>query len=131
MMELTEDFMKLLQISITVVGVLALFFTYIQYNIIVTQDQAEREAAIFGNYLLKSSCLTYQDTKSLFSEEKLNTVNKECFNYHRGEITVELLDGTKSWTYEITSPSMGGKAEFIVSVRQSTGIKAAKLTVEL
>ena len=130
MMELTEDFLKLLEITITVVGVLAIFFTYIQYNIIVSQDEAERQAIIFGNYLLKSSCLT-DGTKSLFLETKLDSATQDCFNYHQGKITIELLDETKSWTYQITNPLVG-KAEFIVSVRMTGGsIKPAKMTVEM
>jgi hypothetical protein len=132
MMELTEDFLKLLQIAFIVTGVLAIFFTYIQYNIFVNQDKAQREAIIFGNYLLTSDCLTYENTKGLFSEGNLDTAYPACFNYNQGKITVELLDGTDSWEYEITEPSMGGEANFIVSVRlTNSNVKAAKMTVEL
>ena len=134
MMELTEDFMKLIQIAIIIVGVLAIFFTFIQYNILVTEDKAEREAITFGNYLLKSGCLTYDNTKSLFYEEKLDTIDQSCFNYHHGAVTIELLDGSKSWYYEITSPVLGGDFDFIVSVVMndaSKSIKPALMKVEL
>ena len=33
MTELTEDFLKLLQIAIVIAGILAVFLIYIQYNI--------------------------------------------------------------------------------------------------
>ena len=44
MMELTEDFLKLLQIALIVVGVLAIYFSYISYNVIIDSRGAEREA---------------------------------------------------------------------------------------
>ena len=54
-MELTEDFLKLLQIGFIVTGVLAIFFTYISYDVIVSANQAERNAISLGNSLLDNN----------------------------------------------------------------------------
>lgn len=131
MMELSEDFLKLLQIAIIVVGVLAIFFTYIQYNILVIEDKAGREAIVLGNYLLKSNCIAYENTKGLFSEEKLNNLDVACLDYDRGFITINLLDETRAWTFKISDPTLGGVADFYVSVKMGEEVKPAKMVVEL
>jgi len=134
MMELTEDFLKLLQIAFIVTGVLAIFFTYVQYNIFVTQNRAEREAIILGNFLLSSEYLTYSNTKSLFSEEKLESIDPSSFNYPYGSVKVGLLEdiGIGPWEFEIETSDLGGKADFTVAVKLKTGeIKIASMSVEL
>ena len=129
-MELTEDFLKLLQIALVVVGVLAIFFSYINYNIIVEAREAEREALILGNSLLSSNCLTYSDIKSLFSEDKLINMQSDpsCLKkqYPYGAVKVE------QWQFEIGSFNLGGEAKFNVAVRKTTGeIKPALMTVKV
>jgi hypothetical protein len=132
MMELTENFIKLLQLALVVTGVLSIFFTYIQYNLLVNQDQAGREAIILGNYLLDNKCLTYHGMKSLFDEAKLETATAGCFNYPHGSFKVELLDSSADkWSFEITENKRGGTASFTVSVMmKDTGeVKPARMTV--
>lgn len=133
MMELTEDFIKLLQLALVITGVLSIFFTYIQYNLFVNQDEAGREAIILGNYIMDNKCLTYQGMKSLFDEAKLDTADATCFNYPYGSFKVEFLDVsvTKSWSIMLYDMKRGSSAKFIVSVvMKDTGeVKPARLTV--
>jgi len=136
MMEITEDFLKLIQIAFIVTGVLAIFFTYIQYNIFVSQDRAEREAVILGNSLLSDDCLTYSNTRGLFSEEKIENANPSCFNYPYGSVTIELLEdiGIEPWNFEVGEDvKLHGESEIFVAVKlKTTGeIKAAKMMVEV
>jgi len=135
-MELTEDFLKLLQIALVVVGVLAIFFSYINYNIIVEARGAEREALILGNSLLSSDCLTYSDTKSLFSEDKLINMQSDlsCLKkqYPYGAVKIELNDLTSKWQIDIGSFDLGGEAKFDVVVRMNSGIiKPALMVVKV
>ena len=132
-MDLTENFLKLIQIALVVVGVLAIYFSYINYNITVDARSAEREALILGNNLLSDDCITY-GTKSLFSEDKLNNMLlvASCLKkqYPYGAFKVELLDLTKKWEVGIGSTNLNGEAKFNVVVRTTTGeIKPALMMV--
>jgi len=135
MMDLTENFLKLIQIALVVVGALALFFSYINYNITVDARSAEREALILGNALLSSDCLTYSDTKSLFSEDKLINMQTDssCLKkqYPYGNVKVELQDSTAKWQIDIGPTNLGGESKFNVAVRNATSgiIKPALMTV--
>lgn len=132
MMKLSEFFSKLLQIALIVVGVLAIFFTYVSYNIIISQSEAEREATILGNSLLSSDCLIYSNTKNLFSDEKLDNMvaDSSCFKYPYGVVEIGLLDLTNNWVFEIGTTDLGGEREFDVAVRNSiTGERKPALMV--
>ena len=59
MEELSEDFLKLLQMALLVVGVLSIFFIFISYNFTVSSNEADREAYVLGDALLSEKCLTY------------------------------------------------------------------------
>ena len=137
MMELTEDFLKLLQIAIVVVGVLALYFSYIGYNVTVESRTAERDALIIGNSLLSSDCLTYLGTKSLFSEDKLVNVQSDpsCLqrNYPNGTIKVQLQDLSSKWQFTIGPSNLGGETKLSVAVKMSgTGeVKPANMVVKV
>ena len=112
MMTLTEFFVKLMQITVTVGGILLIFFSYITYSVTVNTNNAEREVIVFGDLLLSSECLaqTYEGSpvKSLFTESKLQVSNAQmvsCLQYPKGEFTVRLLDGSNSWSFIITAAS--------------------------
>lgn len=126
MMELTEDFFKLLQIALVVVGVLAIYFSYVSYNVIVETRSAEREALLIGNTLLSSDCLTYSDTKSLFSEDKLNDMQSDstCLKkqYVYGNISIELQDKSNNWQINLGSSNLGGENKIYVAVRLNSGV---------
>ncbi len=133
-MDLTENLLKLIQIAIIVVGVLAIYFSYISYNITIDARSAERGALILGNSLLSNDCITY-GTKSLFSEDKLNDMlsDASCLEkqYPYGAFKVELLDFTEKWEISIGSTSLNREAKFNVAVEYvTTGeIKPALMTV--
>jgi hypothetical protein len=132
MMELTEDFVKLMEIAIVVVGTLSVFFTYLEYNITVTQDAAGRESVILGNYILDNKCLTYEGAKGLFDSSKFDSVSASCFNYPYGSFTIELWDESEEWGFVIASSDAGGEAAFTVAVRMSDGeVKPATLEVKV
>lgn len=139
MMELTEDFLKLLQIAVVVVGVLGLYFSYVSYNVTVSTREAQRGALMLGNSLLSSDCLTYYDIKSLFSEEKLNDSQNDpsCLKreYPYGLVEVDLQDSSVSpnkWQFAIGSDNMGGESTTIVAVKMNSGeIKPAYMVVKV
>ena len=128
----TTTFFKLLHLAIIVVGVLAIFFSYIEYNIFIETRESEREALLVGNSLLSNDCLTYANTKSLFSEDKLNNIYSAstCLKqqYPYGNITITL--GSTTWIIEIEDSSLGGEASFPVMIRNSiTGERKLALMV--
>jgi hypothetical protein len=136
MMELTEDFLKLIQIALIVVGALSIFFTYVTYNIIIRSNEAEREALVLGNALLSSDCLIYSDTRSLFSQDKLINMGSDpsCLKYPYGSVTVELVNAIPPhyWSFKIKDPVLDGEADFSVAVRLNTGeIKQALMKVKV
>jgi len=121
MMELTEDFIKALQLALFVIGVLGIFFVFISYNITVEATNAEKEAFVLGDVLLSSQCLTVSNTKSLFSESKLEDmqIDSSCIKYTYSKVNVTLLDGSKIWSFRLGSStsSVGIDARFIVLVQ--------------
>ena len=136
MMDLTENFLKLLQIAVIVVGVLALYFTYIGYNVKVEARTGERSAVVLGNFLLSSNCLTYGDTTSLFSEDKINNmmVDSSCIknSYPYGSVNINIIKSTKKWTFNLGTANVGGEAEFDVAVKMSSGeVNLAQMVVDV
>lgn len=136
MMDLTENFLKLLQLALIVVGVLAIYFSFISYNITIQERSVERDVMILGNFLLSNDCLTYSDTKSLFDEDKLidKTNTEDCLRqqYLFGLVDVELQDESEKWLIEITTPTTGKKEEFNVVVRMNSGeSKSAIMVVKI
>jgi transketolase N-terminal domain/subunit len=137
MMDLSENFLKLLQIALTVTGVLAIYFTFVSYNVTVQSNTASREAIILSNYLLSSGCITYSETKSLFSEDKLDSMvaNSKCLkdqNLH-GAIDVTVDGLGKSWSINIGDyANTGDKSQVNVAIKMSNGeVKTGVLTVKL
>jgi hypothetical protein len=137
MMDLSENFLKLLQIALLVTGVLALYFNFVSYNVTVQTNANDREAIILSNYLLSSSCLTYSGTKSLLSEKSLTSMqsNSKCLkdqNVH-GTITVSLDSSSTAWAINIGDyANTGSSSEVSVDVRTLSGeTKTGKLTVKL
>jgi len=136
MMDLTENFIKLLQIAIIVVGVLSIYFSYINYNITVEARKGERDAIVLGNFLLSSNCLTYGDTKSLFAEDRLIILQGDatCIGskYPFGGFIVELLDLSSKWQARMGPNDLGREAVFSVVVRMNSGeIKPATMVVKV
>ena len=78
--ELTATFVKLVQIGLVIIGALAIFFTYINYEIMVYQSSAERESYVLGNSVLTSSCFT-DGIKGLLIQRKLENYDRTCFPY--------------------------------------------------
>jgi hypothetical protein len=138
MMELSEDFIKLLQTAFLVVGTLTIFLIFIQYNITIINNEARREAYVIGDSLLGSKCLaeTYYNgvIKSLFSEDKINEMSSgsSCIKYIDYEVNITLSDKSKTWFINLGLPKRGGEAEFIVAVKMTDGeVKPAKMTVKV
>lgn len=126
---LEENFMMLVNTATIVCGTLAIFFAFVYYQITVDVSHNQREAYTFGNMILSSDCLTYQNTKALFSQGKLDAIDPTCFKYSHGNVTISLLDSSNKWSFKLGSDS-GLKAEFIVAVKLSTGeVKPANMTV--
>lgn len=133
MMDLSEDLIKLIQIGILVVGTLALYFSYINYNISVETGEAQREAIIMGNSLLSSNCLG--STRSVFDEDNLASAQSDpnCLrkSYSSGHIDVELADKSNKWSIEMgTGTTIQGQADFSVLVNTDSGLKTATMTVK-
>lgn len=136
MMELTEDFLKLLQIALIVVGVLAIYFSYVTYNVTVDARTAERDSLEIGNSLLSSSCLTYLDTNGLFSEEKLDSIQSDssCLErvYSNFSAEVDLQGSVTKWQFSVGTPGSSGTTTLSVAVKMSSGeVKPASLVVKV
>jgi len=125
--ELTEDFLKIIQIVIAIIGVLAIFLIFIQYEITVSYSEAERQSTLFGDALMGSKCLADEDLneniiKGLFLEDKLNSLSSDpaCLKniYNNGKIEIS---STKSWTIELGSTPNNVKSEFSIAIKLSNG----------
>jgi len=134
-MEITEDFLKILQLAVIILGVIGIFFTYIYYNVIVNSESKQREAVVLGDALLGSTCLTetYFNTpmKGLFLESKLDSFSTSCVNFPDGQVNIKLLDGSKSWSFQFSSTLSGiSTSPYYVAVKLSSGrIVPARLDV--
>ena len=96
--ELTATFVKLVQIGLVIVGALAIFFTFIEYEIYVYQSSQERETYFFGNALISSNCLT-NGMKGFLIQTKIDNFDKSCFMY--------------SGKFKVTSPSYSKEIELV------------------
>ncbi len=143
MMELSEDFIKFIQIGLTVVGILTIFLLFISYNVNLLHDKTEREVYVLGDYLTASSCLASIDgnnvIKGLWEETKLTTVEHDpsCINYPKGMVNINLINcGTHTkcnWDFEFsTGTYVGTTANFTVAIEMNDGsIEPAKMMVTL
>ncbi len=144
MMELTEDFVKWMQIAIAVVGILTIFLLFVSYNIKILHSELERETYYLGDHLLGSKCLTLTDgsnvIKSKFSESKLDTIEADpsCINYPKGEVIIELINcGSHpncDWIFDLNPAATyeGQSAIFILAVKMNDGsIEPARMTVTM
>lgn len=143
-MELTEDFLKMLSIAISVVGILGIFFIFLQYNIVVEVDETHRAAVSLGDSLLANPCLTEIEIingkeypiKGLFSESKLDSY-ADCINYDRGDITIKYLDSSKTWdislsTGTVSTESLTAQTTYFISIKNVDGhVKMASMVVSL
>ena len=139
MFELTEDFIKMLQIAFLVVGTLSIFLIFISYDVNVYRDEARRDALLFLESLLTDRCLTVVENnkpvKALFSGDKLDNLEPDCIHFENATIEIELLDGTKSWNIDF-GPAVPQKdtktEEFNVAIDMGTeGIKPGTIVVFL
>jgi hypothetical protein len=84
--ELTATFVKLVQIGLVIVGALAIFFTFVEYEIFVHENSLERESYLLGNAVLSSNCFT-NGVKGVLVQSKLENFVISCFKYP-GKFTV-------------------------------------------
>ncbi len=144
MMELSEDFIKFIQIGLTVVGILTIFLLFISYNVNLLHDKTEREVYVLGDYLMASKCLASIDgsnvIKGLLEETKLTTIesNSPCINYPNGMVNVSLIScGARpkcKWNFEFKPGAtyIGKSANFTVAIEMNDGsIEPAKMMVTL
>lgn len=127
MMELSEDFVKLLQIVVSIIGILALFLIFVQYQVTVIDDDLQKRATLLGDALLGSTCLTDIDLngnaiKSLFLESKLNGLSsdKNCLTKIYDEGSVRITAGQTAWSFLLGTYSIG-EADFAVAIKLQTG----------
>ena len=139
MFELTEDFIKMLQIAFLVVGTLSIFLIFISYDVNVFRDEARREALLFLEGLLTDRCLAVVENnksiKALFSGDKLDNLEEDCIVYENATIQIELLDGTRAWSIDF-GPAVPQKdiktEEFNVAIDMGAeGIKPGTIVVSI
>jgi hypothetical protein len=127
--ELTATFVKLVQIGLVIVGALAIFFTFIEYEIFVYENSLEREAYLLGNAVLSSNCFT-NGVKGVLVQNKLDNYDISCFNYP-GKFKVT----SSSYSKEIKlvpKSSYGSGVVFNAVIELETGdIEPAQLEVFL
>ena len=131
---MTETFLNLLQIAFIVVGLLAIFLTFVVYNVTIVSDESSRKAFVLGNSIISSNCIT-DGRKGVFLESKLNTVNKACFNADEGSITITVLGTGQNWNFDLGGSDQSSSPNFNVLVKLDvTGggsVKIAKLVVKI
>jgi len=136
-MELSEDFLKILQMVIGIIGILAIFMIFISYEVTVSYSESERRVTLLADALLGSNCLTALDLnnnpiKGLFLEENLDRLasDSSCIRrfYNDGKITV-----TAGETWDIQVGAAGTTTtEFSIAVRLRTGeVIPGKMKVSL
>lgn len=131
--ELTETFIKFVQIALLIVGAMAIFFTYLEYEIYVHQNNAEKEALILGNSLISSSCLT-NGAKGVITESKITAMvaDSSCFNYPNGKIEIYTMDYSGFWEIELGAFDIGEESEFdVIIVMETNERKPGRLKVTL
>jgi hypothetical protein len=143
MMELSEDFIKFIQIGLTVVGILTIFLLFISYNLNLLHDKIEREVYVLGDYLTASRCLASIDgnnvIKGLLEEAKLTAIESDpsCINYPNGMVNVSLINcgsGSCKWNFELNPGTtyVGKSANFTVAIEMNDGsIEPATMKVTL
>ncbi len=139
-MELTEDFLKLLMIGVAVVGILGIFFIFVQYNIIIEFDGQKRDAIAFGDTLLANPCLAQEEIvngktylkKGLLSEDKLDDDVINCINNGLGKVTITYLDNSKSWPFEFSEPVSEINIIYFTYIEDSDGVvKMSSMEVKI
>lgn len=125
--ELTATFVKLIQIGLVIVGALAIFFTYIQYEINVNQNSIERETYYLGNALLSSNCLT-DGTKGVLVKSKIENFDKTCFSYP-GKFRVTASDFDSGEIVLVSKSSYTQSLSFEAVLLDDGKVEPAKLEV--
>jgi hypothetical protein len=148
MSELTEDFLKMIQIALVVVGVLSIFFIFIQYNIALQYSYARNEALMLGDYSLSSDCLaeasaeTGHIMKAVLSKSKIENYEDGCIKYPVGYLRITTLDKTFTKTIIIGQTASEendeedtkkdtGTASFIIALKDGNNIVPAKMVVRV
>lgn len=127
--ELTATFVKLVQIGLVIVGALAIYFTYIQYQIFVYFNALERESYVLGDALLSSNCLT--EEKGIFIQSKLDSFDINCLNYPKGKFKISSSSYLKEIEFQ-HQESYNINTTFDAVIKLNTGqIEPAKLEVFL
>jgi len=135
-MDLSEDFIKILQMVFTIISIFGVFFIFIDFNVSIAGDEKTINAISFGDAVTLSSCLTEQENgvsvKTLFTEERLEAESKNtqlsCLKRSQ-QYTVFVSTDEKQWT-------VGGggtrSAEFPVAVKMKDGrVLPGLLTVSI
>jgi hypothetical protein len=133
MMDLSENLLKLIQIALIVVGVLSIYFNFVDYNITVQAKTNERQAISISNFLLSSSCLTFEDTKSLFDESKLDDQDGtiQCIkeSYIEAYVQIKLDGSSESWSFDSGYSNTGDQSSTNVIVMTTSGAQRPAILV--
>ena len=125
--ELTATFVKLVQIGLVIVGALAIFFTFVEYEIFVYDNSLERDSYLLGNAVL--SCFTNGE-KGVLVQSKLDNFAISCFSYP-GKFTVTSASYSKEIEL-IPKSSYGSGVVFNAVIELESGnIEPAQLEVFL
>ena len=127
--ELTATFVKLVQIGLVIVGALAIFFTYVEYEILVHYSSFDREVYLVGNSLLSSKCLT-NGMKGVLIQSKIENFDKNCFVYP-GKFIVKTEEYSKEIELKPKPSYSINKTYDAVLLNNAGQIEPAKLIVYL
>jgi hypothetical protein len=115
--EVTETFLTFIQIALVIIGALAIYFTNINYTIIVHANDLNREANVLGNALMSSDCLTNGE-KGLLVQSKIDNFAASCFGYTSG--IVEITAGNYVRVLTLGPAALQGEAELDVLVQMDS-----------
>jgi len=129
--ELTETFIKLIQVGLVIVGALAIFFTYVSYELTAHTNDARREAYILGNAIMSSDCFT-DGVKGLLVQSKINNAVVSCFDYTKGKIQIKSTTVDQTIMFGSGATPNGIEEDFNILIKLNDGsIENGKLKVML
>lgn len=136
-MEISEDFLSLIHMVMTIVTLLAFFFIFNSYNVSIVMDRAAANAVVVGNAVLAAPCLTAltQDgyaIRGLLQQDKLEKAETDGISCVSYPMAVGMSVRTTDQTFVIGVMGGAASTELPAAVRMSDGrVVPATVTIKV